>query len=244
MAKADPSQRYALFIDEINRGNIAKNFGELITLIEDDKRCVYDSEGRLKYGLEVTLPYSGDHFGVPANLDIYGTMNTADRSIALLDVALRRRFRFQEMPPKPEIITGTQGDGKISDGEGGSFDLRALLEILNRRLLLLRDRDHLLGHSYLMKCQNLEDVRTALRDQILPLLQEYFYEDFGRIQRVLGDIKADNSEHENAIIKSEPLSARELLGGDEDESLKGKKSYRVTDSSLWSPTVLKRIYGG
>jgi 5-methylcytosine-specific restriction endonuclease McrBC GTP-binding regulatory subunit McrB len=246
LAKADPSRRYALFIDEINRGNIAKVFGELITLIEDDKRCVYDSEGRLRpgKGLEATLPYSGDRFGVPANLDIYGTMNTADRSIASLDIALRRRFRFREMPPDSGKIEGAWGDGRIPDDEDGWLDLRAMLEALNRRLLMLHDRDHLLGQSYLMKCRSLENVRITLRDQILPLLREYFHEDYGRVQRVLGDLGPGGIEYPDAIIRSERFSPREFPGADDDDLPEGKKAYHVSDSREWSAAVLKRIYAG
>jgi 5-methylcytosine-specific restriction protein B len=148
-AKNDTSNRYALLIDEINRGNIAKIFGELITLMEPDKRATYAPDGTLISGLEVTLPYSGKRFGVPANLDIYGTMNTADRSIALLDVALRRRFEFEELVPTPAAVTGKTGDGRIEGGEGGDIDLRQLLDVINKRIAHLLHRDQTIGHSYL-----------------------------------------------------------------------------------------------
>ena len=121
-ARHDPFQRYAIFIDEINRGNIAKIFGELVTLLEPDKRATYDENGRHVAGLEVTLPYSGDRFGVPVNLDVFGTMNTADRSIALLDYALRRRFEFEEIPPTPNAIIGVNdGLEHISAGLNWGF---------------------------------------------------------------------------------------------------------------------------
>jgi len=153
-AKADPDQRYAIFIDEINRGNIAKIFGELITLIEADKRAVYSNDGEKLSGMELTLPYSGSLLGVPENLDLYGTMNTADRSIALLDTALRRRFNFRELMPDAGLISGSRGDGYIEDGEGDVINLRALLEAMNRRIRFLLNRDMTLGHSYFINVRN------------------------------------------------------------------------------------------
>jgi 5-methylcytosine-specific restriction protein B len=180
-ARAHPTRRYALFIDEINRANIAKVFGELITLIEPDKRVVLDAEGRLIHGMTVQLP-GGDSedvaappFGVPANLDIYGTMNTADRSIALLDVALRRRFEFQEMEP----------DYALLDRQVGEVHLGELLKRINERLEYLFDRDHRIGHAYLMQVRSLADLRRAFRVQIIPLLQEYFFDDFARVGMIL-----------------------------------------------------------
>lgn len=180
-ARANPSKRYALFIDEINRANIAKVFGELITLIETDKRVVFDSQGRVTQGMLVQLP-GGDGadvaeppFGVPANLDIYGTMNTADRSIALLDVALRRRFEFQEMEPNYEVINRYIGVVHLGN----------LLKRINDRLEYLLDRDHRIGHAYLMAATSLSDLRRVFRVQIIPLLQEYFFDDLSRVAMVL-----------------------------------------------------------
>ena len=136
-AAADPNQRYALFIDEINRANVAKVLGELITLLEPDKRLTYNVDGTTKDGIELTLPYSQKRFGVPANLDIYGTMNTADRSISLLDTALRRRFEFIELMPDSSLIDGSRGDGYIEDGAGDVINLRELLDTVNDRITAL-----------------------------------------------------------------------------------------------------------
>ncbi|WP_414492864.1 DUF3427 domain-containing protein [Stenotrophomonas maltophilia] len=162
---------YVLIIDEINRGNIARIFGELITLIEPSKRQGMDE------ALSVRLPYSKQDFAVPANLHIIGTMNTADRSLAAMDVALRRRFRFIEMPPRPELL----------DWDVDGIRMGELLSTLNSRIEVLLGRDHLIGHAYLMGAKDLPGLAEAFRLRILPLLQEYFFEDWRRIAWVLND---------------------------------------------------------
>ncbi|WP_066508282.1 McrB family protein [Rufibacter sp. DG15C] len=173
------SKPHILIIDEINRGNVSQIFGELITLIEEDKRL-----GR-EEALEVTLPYSKEKFGVPANLYILGTMNTADRSVEALDTALRRRFSFEEMPPRPELI---KTEGRLS-AEGGvlaGIDLEVLLSTINKRIEKLLNKDHLIGHSYFMGVAEIAGLKAVFQNKINPLLQEYFFGDFGKIGLVLG----------------------------------------------------------
>jgi 5-methylcytosine-specific restriction protein B len=181
-AANDPDNTYILVIDEINRGNIAKILGELITLIEDDKRGV----------LPVQLPYSGDYFTVPANLNIVGTMNTADRSIALLDVALRRRFAFTEIMPRPELLSAAD-----SEFEGTQIEFDALLRNINASIARHIDRDHQIGHSYFLRILNASaEERIAVlefvwNNQIIPLLEEYFYSQRDKLSEVLDPFLTD-----------------------------------------------------
>jgi 5-methylcytosine-specific restriction endonuclease McrBC GTP-binding regulatory subunit McrB len=185
-AIADPKNKYVLVIDEINRGNIAKILGELMTLLEDDKRAGEPNE------LAVTLPYSGDVFSVPNNLYIVGTMNTADRSIALLDVALRRRFAFVEVTPNPTLL-----DNEQVEYEGAVVHLGDLLRTLNRGIVRSIDRDHQIGHSYLLsvaKVDGEERVATlefVWNSQIVPLLEEYFYTQRENLAQLLAPFRAD-----------------------------------------------------
>ncbi len=187
---------YILVIDEINRGNVSAIFGELITLIEQDKRLGQDNE------LRVTLPYSKEKFGVPSNLYILGTMNTADRSIEALDTALRRRFSFVEMMPNPALL---------KDKNILGVNLKELLLKINQRIEALIDRDHTIGHAYLIDVENENDLKRAFKDKIIPLLQEYFFGDYGKIGLVLGSGFVKKGEIKDSIFSSFDYEGREGL---------------------------------
>lgn len=214
-AQDNPDHKYALFIDEINRGNVSGVFGELISLIEADKR------GKL----HTTLPYSKTDFYVPENLYIFGSMNTADRSIDALDSALRRRFAFVEMPPKPELLNSDKFKTKHI-----SVDLCALLKALNRRVEFLLDRDHKIGHSYFMTIQaetaeeELANLQASFKNQIIPLLEDYFYGNLEKVQMVLG--------HKFIVPDEEQeLTSACLMCGEDAVEFQDKISLKVADIS-------------
>ena len=233
-AASDSDNRYALFIDEINRGNIDKIFGDLITLIEPDKRL------RAEHAMSVTLPYSNEEFGVPVNLNIYGAMNTADRSIALLDKALRRRFQFHELTPDSSLIKGSDGEGHIVDDEGGDIDLRELLDTMNKRIRYLLNRDLMLGHAYLYRVRKFHELKDVFVNQFIPLLQEYFYDDWRRIQLVFRDIDHDEKPVKPQIIKHKEVNSKEILGFGHDDFEDGIE-YSIAENI--TAESIRKIYG-
>lgn len=218
----DSGNEYALLIDEINRGNISKIFGELITLIEPDKRLRQENQ------ISVTLPYSREEFGVPSNLRIIGTMNTADRSIALLDSALRRRFEFEEMMPDLELIR--EDVGVIDE-----VDVADLLSTLNDRIEFLYDRDHVLGHSYFLKVKTLEDLRDVFIKKVISLLQEYFYGAWDKVCIVLGcpyeEDGKSSRKNSKPIILAHELSS-EMTLGISDGDYENRLGYEISSEFL------------
>ena len=210
--KSPGERNHVLIIDELNRGNVSKILGELITLLEPDKRLGAENE------LTATLPYSGDEFGVPPNLYVIGTMNSADRSIAFIDTALRRRFQFREVPPDSEVLRAEMPDGGLVAG----VEVPALLDIINDRIELLFDRDHTLGHSFFIRVSSLDDLRQVVLEKVIPQLQEYFYGDWHRVCLVLGcpyqtDGEQPTTENPFPVFTAEKLPVSALLGTNNGE---------------------------
>lgn len=239
-ANADPAHRYAIFIDEINRGNISKIFGELISLIEVDKRA------GMSNAMSLQLSYSGDHFSVPANVDIIGAMNTADRSLALMDTALRRRFDFVEMLPDLSLLSGTKVKG---------IELESLLEKLNSRIEALYDREHTLGHAFFMPVKNalnagdeeaaFKQLKIAFQKKIIPLLQEYFFDDWNKIRLVLADNQKQDDSLQFVIEKTDDLDT--LFGNNHALRRHDQQStayeLEAFDEEIWNmPQAYRAIY--
>ncbi len=214
--KKEILKSYIIIIDEINRGNVSKIFGELITLIEPSKRIGAKEE------LKVILPYSGKEFGVPKNVYIIGTMNTADRSITSLDTALRRRFEFVEMMPDVSKLS--------MDCEG--INLQELLKAINTRIEYLLDREKTIGHAFFIGVENLNDLKKVFKNKIIPLLQEYFYNDYALIDAVLNkngmlEISVENKDYLKNMT--------EFIESD-------KVVYKFSDSNNWSKDTFIKIY--
>ena len=210
--------RFVLIIDEINWGNVASIFGELISLLEDDKR------GGQPHELRLTLPYSKASFVVPPNLYVLGTMNTADRSVEALDTALRRRFSFHELAPQPQLLRA----------DVAGIDLPRLLAALNERLEQLLDRDHRLGHAWLLPVRDLDGLRAAFSQKIIPQLQEYFYGHWGRIGQVLG----------RDFVRRKPITVALMPGFAEDDT-SGEETgprYEITPVDAWSVAAFQGLY--
>ena len=227
---------HIIIIDEINRGNVAQIFGELITLIERSKRAGQPD------ALKIALPYSGEQFQLPPNLFVLGTMNTADRSVESLDAALRRRFVFKEMAPVPETLSEILVVDETGDDQ--NVDLTAMLSMINDRLELLLDHDHTIGHAYFLpsviKDEDgnltipLASLRSIFKDCIIPQLQEYFYSDWSQIRAVLS---------RQFIAERNEVRADTLFFDDTDSPVDvDKKLFRMTDPRQWTAETFRSIY--
>lgn len=252
-ARQAPDQRFAMVVDEINRGNISKIFGELITLIEPDKRDPLDGS---KPPLELILAYSGEKFSVPANVDIIGTMNTADRSLALLDTALRRRFDFVPLRPDTRAVKVSDEPhsaplaGLMVSTDAGEIDVRCMLERINERIEALYDRDHCIGHAYFTHlwstadgAQRFEALTKTFRNRVLPLLEEYFFEDWRKIRLVLGDNQKPDTAQFITESEAHEQALNDLFGDDHElDSYTTQRCHQLQASAFVNPASYLGVY--
>ena len=223
---------YVFIIDEINRGNISKIFGELITLIETTKRS---GEGK-KECISTKLPYSKEEFTVPDNVYIIGTMNTADRSIALMDTALRRRFKFEEMLPNYDLLKNI-----FVEDEGVKVNIGAMLKAINERIEYLYDREHTIGHAVFLELKennNIDKLENIFKKSVIPLLQEYFYEDYDKIRLILGDNAKDEDEQ---FIFAESIKPKDVFEGDIGDIDIPEKKYIIKYENFRNIMAYKNI---
>ena len=225
-----PLEAYVFIIDEINRGNISKIFGELITLIETTKRAGKEE------CISTKLPYSKEEFTVPDNVYIIGTMNTADRSIALMDTALRRRFYFEEMLPNYDLLK----DIFVED-EGVKVNIGAMLKVINERIEYLYDREHTIGHAVFLELKennNIDKLENIFKKSVIPLLQEYFYEDYDKIRLILGDNAKDEDEQ---FIFAESIKPKDVFEGDIGDIDIPEKKYIIKNENFRNIMAYKNI---
>ena len=234
VANEFPHQRYALFIDEINRGNISEIFGEVISLIENDKRKGEKNE------LRITLPYSKEEFVIPSNVDIYGTMNSCDKSIANIDIALRRRFEFIRLKSESAIIKNVLNNMGIDGNNIDGIDVVKLLETINNRIELLLDDNYQIGHAYFTNVKNFKDIKNIIVKKIIPLLEEYFFDDLEKVQIVLNDLTEDGELDENAIYCHEILESSTLIRYLPDNIIDDKKRFYINE--IIEPNSIIKIY--
>lgn len=226
LAANSRKENHVFIIDEINRGNISKIFGELITLIEESKRMGG------KEATKTLLPYSITPFGIPENVYLIGTMNTADRSIAAIDTALRRRFDFREMLPEPEVL---------QDLNVAGISISKMLTQMNRRITVLYDREHTIGHAYFMPLKedcSLKTLAEIFRNKVIPLLQEYFFEDYEKIRLVLGDNQ--KKDEKDRFIKKVSVKTAELFGK-MDFDLDIEATYEINQDAFMNPEAYRNI---
>lgn len=235
IARAYPEKQYAIFIDEINRGNISEIFGELISLIEVDKRQGMANE------LSATLPYSKETFVVPGNINVFGTMNSADRSVGAIDIALRRRFKFVPMTPDSGVIRDELEMNGLDPHDLDGIDVIKLFDTMNSRIEVLLDRNHLLGHAMFLPVRHGADVAAVIRDRVVPLLEEYFFNDLQKVQMVFDDLDETGELRSDPIYKHEIVSVEDYFTYIGDYLLDDKRHYFV-NPNLTTETV-RHVYG-